>query len=244
MQYFQIGSEDSLDKDMLYVVDEIPSIAEAKKICDVGEENRNLIKIEDGIVVDCYKGSPDETNNALWMTYSLHPQDFPLPIERKVERIILLKLIRASRIVISYYSRTLYRPEVKAALRSYQTLERLKVLAELDFGAEKLSVDAYKSIAFQLGQCLALIEGEELYSKSAISTYFPVLEPYLKRMKTTDFAALHKLRDRLLSACEGLAIYSENGMDTFVLKEGFSPLNALHRQAKGLKVDVKAERLC
>lgn len=243
MQYFQIGSEDSLDKDMLYVVDQIPSIAEAKEICDAGTENRNLIQIEDGVVMDCYKGLPDETNNALWATYALHPQDFPLPIDRKVARILPLKLVRASRIVISLFSRTSYRPMVKAALRSYETKERLQALAQLDFGKDLLSVNAYKSIAFQLGQCLALIEGEECYSKRSIATRFLELEPYLQRVETGDFEGLHAIRDRLLAACKGLLITSANGVDAFGLVAGFSPQNTLQEQANGLEIAVKAERL-
>lgn len=32
----------------------------------------------------CYKGTPDELNNALLETYSLHKQEYPLLITRKV----------------------------------------------------------------------------------------------------------------------------------------------------------------
>lgn len=73
------GSEDSTDVDVVYVVDEIPSLSEAKAFCspDDKKENRNLIVVKDGIVTDCYKGTVDEINNSLLNTYYKHEQTDP-----------------------------------------------------------------------------------------------------------------------------------------------------------------------
>ena len=38
-----------------------------------------------------------------------------------------------------------------------------------------------KTIAFQAGQTLGFIDGKELYTKGALSSAYPVLEPYLYR---------------------------------------------------------------
>ena len=37
-------------------------------------------------------------------------------------------------------------------------------------------------MAFQIGQCLGLLQGIELYSKEDMAVCFPELEPYFKRM--------------------------------------------------------------
>lgn len=46
------GSEDSVDTDVYYVVDELPSFQECKEWCDSKkDENANLITIIDGIEI-------------------------------------------------------------------------------------------------------------------------------------------------------------------------------------------------
>ena len=70
------GSKDSTDVDVIYVFDYLPTTVECKRFCDgQGNKNGNIIVIEDGIVVASYKGAPDEVNNSLFSTYSLHKQD-------------------------------------------------------------------------------------------------------------------------------------------------------------------------
>ena len=65
------GSENSTDLDVIYVVDELPSLQECKTFCSDKDENRNLITVENGIVTSVYKGTPDEVNNSLLRTYNL-----------------------------------------------------------------------------------------------------------------------------------------------------------------------------
>ena len=89
------GSADSIDIDTVYVTTDEFTTQSAKEFCSQQEgENANLVNIEDGIISKCYKGTPDELNNALLETYSLHKQEYPLLITRKVTRNITLKLFR------------------------------------------------------------------------------------------------------------------------------------------------------
>ena len=64
-------------------------------------------------------------------------------------------------------------------------LEQLDFSVPVDFGKNGLPADIYKSIAFQLGQVLALIEGIELYTKEDICSYYPPLAPALRRESIT-----------------------------------------------------------
>lgn len=126
---YQHGSEDSLDKDMFYVVDEIPeSTKECGDFCseDV-TENRNLIVIKEGKVVEVYKGTIDEVNNSLFLTYKNHKQEYDLLVDGLVERDLALKTVRVTRCFLSHYSRTIYRTKIKNALKSYSWKERLEV---------------------------------------------------------------------------------------------------------------------
>ncbi len=182
------GSEDSVDKDVIYVFDALPALSDCKSFCDGnGDENGNIIVVKDGIVASAFKGSIDEVNNALFYTYSLHSQEFPLIIERTVKRDIVLKDIKVLRKILSSFSRTQFRTLIKNALRSdWKT--RISVLKAIDYYAIDFSgiprtnkEDLLKALAFQIGQAIALHEGRELYTKRDISEYFPKLRDYLYR---------------------------------------------------------------
>lgn len=89
------GSEDSLDKDMVYFVEQMPKSRQAcQDMCLSSDpnENKNICMVQNGICVACFKGLPDELNNSLLVTYPLHEQQFELPIKQTVKRIILLKV--------------------------------------------------------------------------------------------------------------------------------------------------------
>lgn len=204
------GSEDSLDRDVVYIVDELPTFTECQEFCSGHEEDRNLMVIKDGTVDGCFKGLPDELNNEILVTYSLHDQSFPLLITRKVERDIILRDIRAVRSVISLFTRTTLRKEAKSALRGCWD-ERVSLLGKLDLIAlmsewtEDSSPgleDTLKSIAFQLGQASALHDGAELFTKRSISEAYPVLRPYLYREKNPDLSPLQEFLRRYAEIIE------------------------------------------
>ena len=116
---YEFGSADSIDVDVLQVVDSLPSLEECKALCRDSKYNLNLVTVKDGVIADCFKGLPDETNNALLRTHSLHRsgEGRSLPIDREVLRIVPLKIVRGTRLILSMLTRTPYRSPIKAALR-------------------------------------------------------------------------------------------------------------------------------
>ena len=186
---YRHGSADSTDKDFVYVVDEMPSLQEAKEFCSADkDEDRNIITVDKGIVTNCYKGSVDEINNSLLETYHYHEQTHELVIRYMMCRDVMRKIIRTVRIVISHLSRSQYRVEIKSALRGdwnkrMDVLGKI-VLDEIDFDTlnkNMSAADIKKVIAFQVGQTLALLDGVEVYTKSGIANFYPKLKPYLQR---------------------------------------------------------------
>ena len=173
--YLIHGSEDSLDVDVYFLVDELGTFNEAKKKCDEWSHalgvNGNLIVVKDGKVTEVYKGTVDEVNNSILATYHLHDQKFPNPIITKVERDICLKWVRVIRGILSHCSRTQYRAIVKEALRAENVYDKLKAILEIDltkiddFGKEE-ATEVYKFLCFQIAQYLGLLQNVEVYTKS------------------------------------------------------------------------------
>ena len=200
------GSADSLDLDVVYVFNEMPSYQECRDFCSKKEENRNIITIRDGIVSNCFIGTPDEINNALLVTYHLHEQEYPLLIEREVIRDKEMKVVRATRGILSLISRTQYRSQVKLALRS-SFGRRLEILKDIDFNDIQFNnlqkqfdgVHIRKIIAFQLGQALGLLDGVELYTKRDIANEYFALEPFLYREEKVDASVLNEYVRNLIA---------------------------------------------
>jgi hypothetical protein len=190
------GSEDSLDVDVFYVFDKLPTFRECQEFCSDKEENRNIIVVKNGVVIDCYKGTIDEINNGLIDTYQLHKQDYNNIVIARVERDVLIKAIRVVRCLLSHCSRTQYRTEVKTALRSpswkvkLNTLKSIKFDEIEDYGKSGTKEDVYKVFAFQLGQVLGLFDGYEFYTKSSIANKHELLKKYLYREKNSDVTDL------------------------------------------------------
>lgn len=215
------GSEDSLDVDILYVFDEMPTFTECQKFCSNTEENRNIIVVKNGVVKDCFKGTIDEINNGLLSTYDLHHQEHENVVMRKVERDIIIKAVRVVRCLLSHCSRTQYRSEVKKALKSSSWNEKIKTIKSIDFntitdyGKSGSKEDVLKIFAFQLGQMLGLIEGNEFYTKSAIANEYPDLKKYLYREKDTDIFELIAHIDGFIDFASNLNIEEKDDYVTF-----------------------------
>lgn len=213
--YQIFGSGDSTDLDCMVILDDIPtknndrrssnyrkSIQKSHDLCDyyVGvikeltgtdkEVNVNICSLKDGYVHRVFKGTCDEVSNSMYLTYILHEQKHPLLIKGLVERDIELKVLRTARVLLSFWSRTKYRPEVKSALRGdiYDKIECIKSINVLNLDLQKnvSDLDYAKTMAFQLGQTIALINGVELYTKKDISLQYPELKPLLYREKRDD----------------------------------------------------------
>lgn len=199
------GSGDSTDVDVIYVVDKLPSLQECKRFCSDKEENRNICVIKNGIVTECYKGTPDEVNNAVYLTYGLHEQSFPLLINRLVHRDVTAKCMRAVRIILSHLSRSQYRTEVKAALigdweTRLNTLQKID-LTTIDFSTLNKNMtreDILKTIAFQIGQCFLLMNGLEFYTKADIAENSFVLTQFLYRWTDNRITDLESCKNELI----------------------------------------------
>lgn len=191
------GSQDSLDLDTLYLVDQLPSDIECKTFTanlTALAENANIASFDfaSKTLKEVYKGTVDELNNSLMATYPLHSQSDILLIESRLERHVSLKLLRVIRCILSYFSRTELRTDIKQALRSPYLTEKLSVLEhidltkKIDFGNKTDSNEsAYKTIAFQLAQIMGLFKGIEIYTKHDVVMYYPMLYNAIYRVKCT-----------------------------------------------------------
>lgn len=222
MEFYIIGSPDSIDIDVFVRVDSISSdktfehqrckdydLAISKILNDSRPLNSNLIVIQDGVIVDCFKGSVDECNNILYYTYSMHTQVCPNPILRTLERDLDLKVLRVTRCILSYFSRTDLRTQIKDALRK-TIFEQLEVLRLIDFtkeisGKKDRTEDIYKVIAFQFGQLFSLLDGCEMdsYTKGGIVKNYPDLESFLMRRSDLDMSILNEYLSRFISYLDG-----------------------------------------
>jgi hypothetical protein len=220
MTLFHIfGSPSSIDRDILVFVDTLPELEASKTLAkqlaptiqahfqDAKPPNINFGILDDGVITKTLKGIPDETNNAILATYGFHLQPYQLAITRPVMRDLDAKYQRAARVILSFYSRTTHREGVKQALRrdfkaKCAMLSRLDFSVPVDFGKQATpEVDIYKSIAFQLGQSIALAEGVELYTKEDIVLHFPVFATVLRREPITPECrqALENAKQRFLA---------------------------------------------
>ncbi|WP_299674464.1 hypothetical protein [uncultured Tenacibaculum sp.] len=210
--YQIFGSKSSVDLDVCFFVDELNSIQEnhetiktyiEKSNIDTNKViNANLAIIEKGIVIACFKGEEDELNNALYETYKIHKQQFEKRIIRKVNRNVEARIERCLRSLVSYFTRTEFRVKVKEALRGsikdkVVFLEGIQLDQIKDFGKNGSQIEVYKTIAFQLGITLALLESVELYTKEGIIEYYPNLENYLLR-KESNVNALQEYLDEFI----------------------------------------------
>jgi hypothetical protein len=222
-KFYIFGSENSTDYDILVEVDEILPIEKSHDICKLFNVelskilkdkpiNSNLAVIKNDRIVEVFKGTSDELNNVLFYTYDNHDQYFDNPIKEPIIRDIDEKILRVSRFIITFFSRTDLRVLVKSALRG-DLKDKLKVLKSLDFvtmndfsGKKEKIEDIYKVIAFQFGQVFSLIDGYESdsYTKNGVIKNYPDLKNILNRgvMKIEDFKTLNSYLNRFINLLE------------------------------------------
>ena len=211
IKYNVFGSENSLDLDVMVFIDaplkQFDSAQEclqfkkllANQIKTDKDINVNLAVLKDGVITWAYKGTADECNNSIFETFKLHKENSIQYITRKVERNLPAKLIRALRIILTMITRTDKREEVKKALKTNTVIARLTTLRAIKFEELKFTTDEkdggsssflseeqqenFKTIAFQLGQTMALTMNIELYTKTGVGSVYPCLQPFLKRTR-------------------------------------------------------------
>jgi len=239
----RFGSQDSLDCDTVYTVDRLPDVRTCKALCLHPRENRNLIVVQEGVVAECFKGLPDETNNALFHTYNLHTQIAPHVVTQAVMRNVPLKVVRATRVILSQLSRTAYRTEVKEALASLNMARRAELLSRIAFTSLELSPDALKTIAFQLVQTTALIAGHELFTKRDLGEYHPAAADLIAR-RPSSLWPLDELRDSLLDQVDGVYVRQNGPLNLFMYGNALAikEWNQYARQSRGVVIDMERER--
>lgn len=192
-KYQVFGSPSSVDLDICFFVEKIGSIQECKielknlENCFNNETskciNGNLCVIENGVVIACFKGAKDELNNSLMSTYRFHKQSYKCQIERMLIRNINLRIERCARSLVSCFTRTILRKEaLKGSLQvKSEFLEKINLVDYTEFGKVGSKIEIYKSMAFQLGITLALIDGIELYTKEDVAEKYSNRSNYLLR---------------------------------------------------------------
>jgi hypothetical protein len=222
--FYIFGSENSQDYDIIVAVDEIPrNIDAAHNICKEWNEklskilpdkplNCNLGVFENGKLVDVFKGTVDELVNVIYYTYDNHKQFYPNPITEPIQRDVDEKILRVARFLITFFSRTNLRTQIKAALRGNLKM-KLDVLKNIDYtkmtefpGKHEKVQDIYKVIAFQFGQVFSLIDGHESdsYTKNGIIKNYPDLSNLLNRKPVSqkDLETLNKYLKRYTDLIE------------------------------------------
>ncbi len=218
------GSEDSLDTDVVYIIDRMPDYNTCQDFCSSTEENRNLAVLRDGEIVECFKGAPDELNNGVFYTYNKHQQTDTLLIIHPVRRNIIAKEIGVVRCILSILSRTEYRQQIKKVLKEGNWTERLSVLNSIVLDDTilplnkngKSDIDLLKVIAFQIGQGLGLLEGHDLFTKKKISDKYPLLRPYLYR-KNISLQDLNEMLHRYVDKLKEIEV-EEDGENTLFVQ--------------------------
>jgi hypothetical protein len=79
----------------MFLFKQMPSHKDCLKFASGTSEDRNIFTMTDGYVSECFKGFPDEINNALLQTVPLHKQDHALTIAGPVGRVVALKVLGA-----------------------------------------------------------------------------------------------------------------------------------------------------
>jgi hypothetical protein len=212
------GSETSIDCDVMVIVNKKLTPHESHQLCTVYKQklhdistkdiNVNLAVIKDSVIEWVFKGTPDECNNSIYDTYGLHKQaqKYPCIVGKRMQRNVNLKIVRALRVILTFLTRTVLRKECKEALRINTVNARLAALEQVDFSKLDVPdvVNSYKTIAFQIGQTMALINGIEVYSKTDVGKLYANLVDFLARKEKTDVSILTKALGELIVAVRQL----------------------------------------
>ena len=215
--YQIFGSEDSIDLDIVFFVDELGSTHEnlirAKSLANDfklskgidRKINPNLATLQAGHLTSVYKGTVDELNNALFHTYPLHVQDYPVFIQHPLPRDKALKLLRTLRKTLSFFTKSKHRKEIKLALRNgfAAQIGFLKTVDLTDISLHPHNEkDCWKVMMFSIAQVIALKSGKEIYTKREVIRAFPKLKRTMERQEA-DIEILRLFLSQLLQLGEG-----------------------------------------
>ncbi|MEG1592234.1 hypothetical protein [Chryseobacterium sp.] len=198
--YYFFGSDDSLDVDVMIDHPAASSLESDSQIIKILKEdfpeidawNINIIRIDEGQVIHSIpnKGSADSANNSLFLTYKNHSQAYEFPLKKMVERVIPISCVRCVIATLMWFKgnnlNDQYLQNIRPAILSGNWSEYLKQFLALDFSKvftydDTINKNILKSLAFNIGQNIALIQGEEFYTKKSLTIRFPELFPLLYR---------------------------------------------------------------
>lgn len=245
MKSWRHGSKNSVDLDIVYLFDHIPSQKECVEFVESKkDEDVNIIVVKNGIVIFSFRGSADETNNALLHTTKSFEQAWDLPTVAKIARIVPLKVIdTVTAICVVLRKIEMNRESMIEGLSSFDFDKRIKCLAQVDFEKCDLGKDEIKFIAFRLGQTLALMGGTELYTKDQIGTRYPGLSPLLNREQGNHCKILNSFLKDFLVELSGVVVLRKGFLHIFWAKEKSKIQNLYQLQSRGMVIDIKLAKV-
>lgn len=213
--YYFFGSPDSIDVDVLVDHPEMTGSSSDKEIIkkmieshpSIQAWNLSLIHIENHIIARTMqrRGSADAVHNSLYYTYNFHLQQYENPLLFPVKRHRLLAVQTCVRTLLSITSATnqkaFYKKHISNVLREgiwTNEVELLSILSykEQFFDDPVRNLDLLKSLAFDVGQTLSLLQGKEFYTKKEIINAHPELAQLILRQPIDAHAILsNKIKD-------------------------------------------------
>jgi len=197
--YYFFGSPNSVDIDVMIdhpmaknlhidkqIVAELKATYPAIETWDI-----NLVRIANDQIVYAQKGLADCCHNSLYKTAGFHSQNFEIPLKVPVKRNLPLAVADC---VVTLLMATkkkphkeFYEKEVSPALKSPEWAVRTSVLATVDFDIPFNDVVSenskyLKSLAFDLGQTISLLNGIEIYTKQEVIENHPTLTDLINRV--------------------------------------------------------------
>lgn len=221
-KYYRFGSKDSLDIDILIEhPNSLGNEGDSNLIAEIWNEypetanwNINIIKIKSGVIANSIpsKGSPDSVNNSLYETYHLHEQIHLFPLDQKVERILILAIVKCIRAILTSLKRNsyheIYKRDISPLLKSNLPFsEWIKCVELIDFNQNFYdnkveNSNKIKSLAFHVGQTISLIQGIGIYNKQELCYYHPELTWLIKR----EHGEFYKpLKEKIKSLCSEIS---------------------------------------
>ena len=219
------GSKSSHDYDIIIFVDKLGTIQESHELIEKYDEllskvytdkmvNCNLGVLENGQIIETFKGYPFEVNNSLYYTFKNHDKnvinhtDKPYEITEYVKH---LKINRCFRFILSFYSRIPeWRTEIKQAMKG-DILQRIECIKKINFiehtnfpNKKDSKLDIFKTFGFQLTQTLSLFNNIEIYSKEDVIKHYPKLKNVIDRIpiKVDDLLYLQELLNDIIKITE------------------------------------------
>lgn len=215
-EYYRFGSVDSIDIDILINHPNSTGLENDSQLLKIIKEqnskvkewNANIIAIENGVVTKSIpsKGAPDGVNNCLYDTYKFHLQKFNFPLKQKLERNRSVAIEKFLSSIFTFYKESIQNEFYKSIPKNVKNAsiplsERIEYLSKFDFNlkpfeSDRDNIEAYKRIAFHLGQTISLLDGVEIYTKQDLIKYHIQLKKIIDRELIDSYNILNeKLND-------------------------------------------------